>query len=174
MTYAPVALFAFKRPAHLRRTIESLQRCEDYARHRIIVFCDAARIAAEAERVADTRSVAVELLGQDAELHFAEEDRGLSRSIIDGVLEILQRHGRVIVVEDDLLLGTGFLRYLNDALSFYGDDPRVYQISGHAFEVPTFAHRSESSLLPLTTTWAGPIGLGLGGPWTQKQRVGSS
>lgn len=151
--HAPVALFCFNRPDHLRRAIKSLQRCEGYAQHRIIVFGDAARTPEDAERVAATRSVAVELLGRDAELRFAEENRGLSRSIIDGVSEILQRHGRVIVVEDDLLLGTGFLRYLNDALSFYADDPRVYQISGHAFEAPTFAHRSESLLLPLTTTW---------------------
>lgn len=151
--HAPVALFCFNRPDHLRRTIKSLQRCEGYAQHRIIVFGDAARTPADAGRVAATRSVAAELLGRDAELRFAEENRGLSRSIIDGVSEILQRHGRVIVVEDDLLLGKGFLRYLNNALSFYNDDPRVYQISGYAFEVPTFADRSESLLLPLTTTW---------------------
>jgi hypothetical protein len=151
--HAPVALFAFNRPDHLRRTIESLKRCEGYAQHRIIVFADAARTAAEAERVAATRAVAVELLGRDAELRFAEKNRGLSRSIVEGVDEMVQRYGRVIVVEDDLLLGNEFLRYLNDALSFYAGDSRVYQVSGHAFAVSEFACRRESLLLPLTTTW---------------------
>jgi hypothetical protein len=152
-THAPVALFAFNRPYHLRRTIESLKRCQGFAQTRIFLFADAARNPAEEEIVTATRSVAVELLGRDAELRFAHQNRGLSRSIIEGVSEIVERYGRVIVVEDDLLLGSSFLRYLNDALCFYADHPHVFQVSGHVFEVPEFARRRESLLLPLTTTW---------------------
>jgi hypothetical protein len=151
--HAPVVLFAYNRPDHLRRTIESLKRCEGYAQTPIFLFADAARTPAETDRVAATRLVAAELLGQGAEFRFAEENRGLSRSIIEGVGEIVERYGRVIVIEDDLLLSSGFLRYINDALSHYENNEKVFQISGYAFDAPELMCRSQSLLLPLTTTW---------------------
>jgi len=151
--HAPIALFAFNRPNHLRRTIESLKRCESYEKSRIFLFVDGARTLSEVELVQATRSVAVELLGTHAEFRFSRENHGLSRSIINGVSEIVERYGRVIVIEDDLLLSRGFLRYVNEALSWYADDERIYQVSGHNFNVPELARRRESMLLPLTTTW---------------------
>jgi hypothetical protein len=153
ITLAPVALFIFNRPDHLRRTIESLKACEGFADSPIIVFADGPRGLYDVAAVDATRRVAVELLGTQAEYHLSETNKGLASSIIYGVGLLVNRQGRVVVVEDDLTLAPGFLRFLNAALDQFVDDERVYQISGHMFEVPEFAERTEALLLPMTTTW---------------------
>jgi len=150
---APVALFVFNRPEHLRRTIESLKLCDGFADTPIIVFGDGARGAHDVPAVEATRRVAHELLGEQAEYRLSESNQGLASSIIYGVEQLLANHGRVIVVEDDLMLAPGFLRFLNEGLDRYADDERVYQISGHMFDVCEFVQRREALLLPFTTTW---------------------
>ena len=46
-----------------------------------------------------------------------EENYGLARNVIEGVTEIIERYGTVIVLEDDLVTNRYFLRFMNDALS---------------------------------------------------------
>ncbi|HEY6898554.1 MAG TPA: glycosyltransferase [Rhodocyclaceae bacterium] len=151
--YAPIAVFIYRRPAHLRRTLESLMQCAGFAASPLIVFGDGPRSDADRADVAATRAVAKELLGERAEYHFQEANQGLSRSVIHGVGEVLARFGRVIVVEDDLQLAPEFLSYMNDALERYADAPSIYQISAYQFSVAEFAQRRSALFLPLTVSW---------------------
>jgi hypothetical protein len=150
---APIAVFAYRRPDHLRRTLESLARCNGFAESQVYVFADGAKGEADAADVAATRDVARTLLGDRAEYRFSPENRGLSRSIVGGVEAVLERHGAVIVVEDDMEFGAGFLDYMNGALDRYAEEPRVWQVSGYMFDVAEFAGRDRALFLPLTTSW---------------------
>ena len=150
---APIALFAYRRPDHLRRTLESLARCNGFADSPVYLFVDGAKGGADASDVASTRDVARALLGDRAEYRLSPENRGLSRSIVGGVEAVLEQHGRVIVVEDDMQLGAGFLDYMNGTLDRYAEEPRVWQVSGYMFDVPEFKDRDQALLLPLTTSW---------------------
>ena len=58
-----------------------------------------------------------------------EKNWGLANSLIAGITEIVNKYGRVIVVEDDLILSPYFLKFMNDALEKYEDDDRVASIS---------------------------------------------
>lgn len=153
MTQAPVAIFAYNRPDHLRRTLLSLMACDGFDAAQVTVFCDGARGPAHGDAVAQARAVAQEILGSKADLRFSVQNQGLARSILGGVTELVEAHGRVIVIEDDFDLAPGFLTYMNAALHRYADDARVYQVSGHMFDVPEFAGRDRAMLLPFTTTW---------------------
>jgi hypothetical protein len=77
---------------------------------------------------------------------------GLARSVIAGVSEVCESHGRVIVLEDDLVVSRYFLDYMNDALNRYESEERVMQISAHMFPVPP-AGKSDAAFLPMTTSW---------------------
>ena len=57
----------------------------------------------------------------------------MANSIIIGVTEVCQRHGRVIVLEDDLVTSRYFLRYMNEALDLYEDQPHVISIHGYVY-----------------------------------------
>lgn len=151
--FAPIVVFAYRRPEHLRNTLNSLKQCEGFDSSPVIVYCDGPRNADEEASVEATHKVAREMLGEKAEYYFSDENRGLSRSVIAGVNDTLARFGQVIVVEDDLELSPAFLRYMNEALERYADTENVFQISGYMFNVPEFADTQEAMFLPFPVSW---------------------
>jgi hypothetical protein len=152
-TSAPLAVFAFNRPEHLRRTLTALLSCEGVDQTPITVFIDGPRSPKDTAAVAATRRVAEQMLGGTATIKAAGANQGLARSITSGVSELVEKHGRVIVLEDDLEVSRGFLTYMNSALDRYAENESVFQISGHMFDVPEFRSRTDAVCLPFTTTW---------------------
>lgn len=131
---APVALFAYKRADHLRMAVESLRRNPEAPATPLYVYCDGARRPQDEPEVAAVRDYVSRIDGFAAVVPvFRPHNLGLARSIIGGVGEVLARHGRVIVVEDDLLLSPHFLHYMNRGLDCYADDEAVASIHGYRY-----------------------------------------
>lgn len=134
MKLAPVVIFAYNRPRHLRATLEALSRAELSDRSEVWVFCDGPKSASAAGAVAAVRSELSEFARQPwfAALHVVESDinLGLAKSIISGVDRVLAASDRVIVLEDDLIVSVDFLRFMNDCLEFYRHDPSVGSVTG--------------------------------------------
>lgn len=153
MKYAPIALFVYKRPDHVRRAIQSLMECPEFSESKIIVYCDGPRTEKDTAAVNAAREVAKNLLGECARYVVSEQNRGLAASVIAGVTELCENYGRVIVVEDDLIVAPGFLTFLNAALDRYEYEERVMQVSGHMFPVPELQNNSMALFLPFVTSW---------------------
>jgi hypothetical protein len=150
---APIAIFCYRRPEHLHRTLKSLMQCDGFEGSPVFVFGDGPRNESEQASVDATRAVARELLGDRAEYHFSDVNRGLSTSVIAGINAVIERFERVVVVEDDLELSPDFLRYMNTALDRYADDARVFQISGYMFDAPEINSNQDAVFLPFTISW---------------------
>lgn len=150
---APVVVFAYRRPDHLRNTLASLMRCDGFRQSLVIVYCDGPRDDKEVNSVMATRELARTMLGEHAEYHFSEVNLGLSRSVIGGVTEAVGRFGRAIVVEDDLELCSDFLVFMNRGLDRYADEERVFQVSGYQFDVPELRNSISALFLPFTVSW---------------------
>jgi hypothetical protein len=149
---APIAFFAFRRPWTTLQALYALSRCPEAAQSELHVFSDGARSVADGEAVARVREVVrFHRWCGKIEIHESDRNLGLARSVIEGVGALCASHGRVIVVEDDLLVASGFLEYMNRGLELYRDQPAVMQISGHSF--PASAPESRAVLMPLATTW---------------------
>lgn len=128
---APIVLFVFARPVHTWRTIEALAANELADQSDLIVYSDAARHAAEAEHVIAVRALARTVKGfRSVTVIEREANYGLARNIIEGVTEVCNRNGRVIVLEDDIVTSPHFLSFMNAALDKYKDEQRVWHISG--------------------------------------------
>jgi len=136
MKLAPIALFAYNRPSHLSRTLEALSRNELAADSDLFVFCDGSRSPADAKMVQGVRDYVEGITGfKLLQVVKRPENLGLAQSIILGVTQLCNEFGRVIVVEDDLVTSPYFLRYLNEALSLYENDPEVISIHGYVYPV---------------------------------------
>lgn len=132
MVHAPVALFVYNRLHYAVQTLTSLQNSVDAEKTPLIIFADAARDAADAG-VNDVRALINEVSGfASVEIHHAPANMGLRRSLLSGIDAVLVRYDRVIVLEDDIVVGPWFLRYMNEALTLYQDDDRVAAVSGNA------------------------------------------
>jgi hypothetical protein len=150
---APIALFIFNRPRHLARTLATLQANPLFGDSPVTVFADGPRGRADESETQAARLVARDVLGSRAQYRMRDTNAGLANSIIEGVSDLVDRFGRVIVVEDDLEVAPGFLSYMNAALDRYADCGYVYQVSGYMFAAPAIAAGRRAVFLPLISTW---------------------
>lgn len=99
--YAPIAVFAFNRPDHLRRTLDALAANELAAQSDLTIFCDGPRSGAETEKTEAVRNVAKSAQGF-ASLTVVERpcNLGCATSIIDGLKQMFAQHAKLIVIED--------------------------------------------------------------------------
>ncbi len=154
MALAPVALFIYRRPEHTRRALECLLACPELANSPIHIFSDSAKTPEVARAVDQTRKIAHELV-PNATFVERTQNYGLARSIIEGTTDLTARYGRVIVIEDDLEVGPGFLRFMNDALDRYAEDDRVMAVSGYQFPLePELTEPSVFFSFPSSWGWA--------------------
>lgn len=133
---APIAVFAFRRPGHLERTLRALAACPEAGTSALTIYCDGPRHEGDAAPVQAVRAVARRCTGfLSVDVVESELNRGLAASIVSGVDEQLSVSDRVIVVEDDLVVSPHFLRYMHDGLELYADDPQVASIHGYTYPV---------------------------------------
>ncbi len=136
---APVVLFVYNRPEHTRRTLEALAKNELASESLLYIYADGLNANATDEPrrlVEQTREVIREKRWcKEVTIIESPENKGLARSIEEGVTQVINQHGRIIVLEDDVITSPGFLRYMNEALDIYQDDERVVHISGYMFPV---------------------------------------
>ena len=109
MTLAPILLFVYNRPLHVRRSIESLLANELAKESELYIFSDAAKDEMAQPNVNEVRQFIHSIKGFK-EIHYVErtENWGLARNIIDGVTTLVNQYGRVIVLEDDLIVAPYF------------------------------------------------------------------
>lgn len=137
MKLAPIVLFVYNRPDHTLKTLQALQRNTLAAQSTLHIFADGPKENASAEllnKINTVRNIiSAEKWCNEVVLHEFSTNKGLYRSIREGVTEILEQYGRVIVMEDDLQTSSAFLTYMNQALNFYADRKSVFSITGYNY-----------------------------------------
>ena len=137
MTLAPIIIFAYNRPDHLRKTLTWLGQNELADQSTLYIYCDGAKPNATEEQLAKVKAarqvaheVAVVPVFKEVHIIERKENLGLGTSVITGVTEIINKHGRAIVLEDDLETSPYFLSYMNQCLEHYDARKSVFSISG--------------------------------------------
>jgi hypothetical protein len=152
MKLAPIALFVYKRPEHTQHVLESLSQNTLAQKSSLFIFCDAAKKKQDQASVHHVRQIAKskKWCGK-VKIIERSKNWGLAKSIIAGVTELCNQYGKVIVLEDDLVLSPYFLDYMNQALTQYQADPRVMHISGYMF--PLQLKMPETFFLQTASCW---------------------
>ena len=153
MSYAPILLFVYNRPEHTRRCIESLLKNSLASESNLFIYADGAKDSTQQEAVNEVRNYIRSIQGfKQITLMERSENWGLARNIINGVTTQVNRYGKVIVLEDDLVVAPYFLQFMNDALGVYKNEPRVGHIQACDF--------TQDSSLPATflIKWTGSWG----------------
>lgn len=135
--FAPVILFVYKRLEHTRRTVEALKANYGAEQALLYVFSDGARENADRKAVEEVRKYLRTLSGF-SEIHLEESacNRGLAESVIHGVSAVVERFGRAIVLEDDMVTSPFFLDFMNKALVRFETDERIASIHGYTIPLP--------------------------------------
>ena len=149
---APILLFVYNRPQHVRQLVTSLLANNEAEESVLYVYADGAKDAEDQAAVEEVRQIILGLDGfKTMHLIKREENWGLARNVIDGVTNVVKKHGSVIVLEDDLVVAPYFLRFMNDALETYKDEPRVGHIQACDYtQDPTLP---DTFLIKWTGSW---------------------
>lgn len=152
---APIALFVYARPSHTRKTLEALQNNKLAEKSMLYIFSDGPKAEANDKtlgKISEVRSlIRKQQWCKQVQIIEADNNRGLAKSIIEGVSQVVNKHGRVIVLEDDLETSPGFLKYMNNALALYQNESRVFQVSG--FMVRNSPWVAKTGFLRVSTSW---------------------
>jgi hypothetical protein len=83
----------------------------------------------------------------------AAENLGLAASIERGASRLAGEFGKLIVIEDDLVVAPCALTWFNSGLTRFGSSEQVWQVSAHQFDVPALASRETGVFLHHVTSW---------------------
>src|SRR5690606_10863429 len=137
---------------HTARTLEALRRNDLAAQSDLVIFSDGARGKADERNVRAVRELAFRTTGfRSVTVVERERNFGLGTNIIEGVTEMCAKHGRVGVLEDDLVTAPYFLRYRNGGLTGYENECRVASV--HGYLLPLKVPLPETSFLRGADCW---------------------
>lgn len=136
MTTAPIALFVYNRPEHTIKTVEALKNNLLADESELFIFSDGFKGDYDKTGVGEVRNYIRTVTGfKNVRIFEKDQNIGLANSIIGGISEIVNKYGKVIVMEDDLVASPHFLQYMNDALNLYETEEKVISIHGYVYPI---------------------------------------
>lgn len=136
--YAPIILFVYNRLDKTKQVLEALAKNAESTFSDLYIYSDGAKNDEDEQKVKELREYLKSITGYKS-ITVTNRDRnyGLAKNIIDGVSNIVDKYGNIIVLEDDIVVGQYFLRFMNDALKKYKDNSEVMEITGYLEPVYT-------------------------------------
>lgn len=137
MELAPIVLFIYNRLENTKLLLESLSNNELANQSELYIYADGPKEGASEEVLSQIKEVRDFVANRNwckkSHIIFSEKNLGCAPSIVNGVTEVVNKHGKVIVLEDDLNLSPYFLSYMNDALNTYEHNMKVSSIGACNF-----------------------------------------
>lgn len=133
---APIVIFTYNRLDHTRRTVEALLLNKLAANSDLYIYSDGPKNDQAIEAVKAVRSYLQTITGfKTIKIVARDKNWGLTDSIVDGVTQIVNDYGKIIVLEDDIVTSPYFLDFMNEALTLYENEPTVMHVSGYFYPV---------------------------------------
>lgn len=156
MQLAPVILFVYNRPLHTLETLQALAKNILFYDSTLIIYSDGPKNTSkiEIDKINEVRKVLKQKKwSKKVIIHENTVNKGLATSVIDGVSETINLYGKVIVIEDDLICGKGFIEFMNKALNNYENISSVMSVSGYVFPNVYRFVNSPFFIFGGTSTW---------------------
>lgn len=130
-----IALFVYNRPYHTMQVLEGLKRNKI---SKMYIFSDGAKNEMDSSEVKEVRKLIKKIDWCETEVHISFENKGLAKSIVEGINYILNRYDRIIVLEDDCVPSSDFITFMEKCFDKYGGLEDVMSVSGFSppVEVP--------------------------------------
>jgi hypothetical protein len=128
---APVLVIGFNRPNSLEKVFNSLASSKP---SRVLVAIDGPRknIESDLPKVLKAQNTVSNINWNcRIETRFRTQNLGIRKGIPDAVSWAIEKYGRVIVIEDDLIPGPSFIDFMQNSLNRFEKNLRIGHISGY-------------------------------------------
>jgi GR25 family glycosyltransferase involved in LPS biosynthesis len=131
---SPVIFFCFNRLDHLIDCINSLKRNELAKKTTIIFYSDGPKKNTDILKVRRIRRYLINLKGfKKKKLVFRNKNFGTKKNITQGINETFKKYDKAIILEDDIIVGKYFLKFMNFSLDNYFNQKNIWHINGWSY-----------------------------------------
>lgn len=135
MKLSPIGIGVYGRVNHLKQTIAALLQNDLSDQSDLYIFSDAPRPGDE-ERVAEVRDYLHQVKGFKSVSVIERTTNGRTYNNRAGMKYLLDKYGKMIWLEEDIVTAPGFLSFMNQALERYASYPDVISITGYTQPIP--------------------------------------
>lgn len=150
---SPIVCFAYSRPNHLQRMLTSLENNYLASESEITFYIN----GVDKNTNLEDWNLVIEVAKKNwkfksIDLQIREENIGPKKNILHGISEMFGVHDKLIIIEDDLILGPYFLKFLNESLNIYKNDKNIWHINGWSYP-QLIPNRSRSVVSRYVSPW---------------------
>lgn len=156
MELAPIVLFVYNRPWHTEQTLQALEKNELAQDSVLYIYADGPEKGATPDQLEKIDQVR-RLIRKDwkfKEIKIVEREKnwGLADNIVNGVTTVVDEHGKIIVLEDDIVVTRYFLDFMNCCLNKYSSDKNIAGVTGYNY----YSEESfpDCFTLPIACSWS--------------------
>ncbi|MFC4213183.1 glycosyltransferase family A protein [Pedobacter lithocola] len=131
-----IGVFCYNRVSKLKRCIEALLKNPECKNMDIVFFSDGPKIGSDDTHIKEVRHYIDNLDGfKNIIKHYREHNLSTGPNFRTGLTFLSENYERFIIVEDDLIVSSNYLKFLIDALEFYKDDQSVFCVTAYVFPI---------------------------------------
>ncbi|GFI09518.1 hypothetical protein IMSAGC007_01981 [Lachnospiraceae bacterium] len=146
-----IAVFAYNRSSHLQQVLGGLQKNRNV--EKLYLFQDGLKCEVHRKEWEKVKQVIKNIDWCETSCSFADVNKGLSFSIVNGVNRVLEENDAVVVLEDDCVPHSGFMTFMSEALQKYQNEKKVYSVSGYAYSVTVKNNGTDAYFTRRISSW---------------------
>ena len=127
-----IALFVYNRPKHTQKVLKGLWRNNI---SKLYIFSDGFKDEKDRDSVEKVRNLVDSIDWCETEIIKSKENKRLANSIVYGVNYVLEKHTRIIVLEDDCIPSDSFIAFMEKCFDKYEDNEKVMNITGYSLPI---------------------------------------
>ena len=134
--FSPLVVFTHLRINELKKCISSIKKCKESKNTHLYIISDGAVDQTQEIKVNKVRKYIRSIKGfKKKTIYLRKKNFGLSKNIILGITKIINKHGRIIVLEEDIIVQKEFINFMNLSLEKYKNESKIWHISGWNYNV---------------------------------------
>ena len=134
--FAAILIGVYDRLAHLKSCVESLLGNREAIFSDLFIAIDYPQKSQDAEKISLVIDYCKKINGfRSVKLIIREINYGPQKNYLDAMDKIFEKYPSLIVLEDDNVVTSNFLEYMNGALEFYKEDNRIFSVCGFSFPI---------------------------------------
>jgi hypothetical protein len=137
-TYKSIAIgvFCYKRASKLKQCINALLQNPECPELEIIFFSDGYKGEKDQKGVLEVREYIDSITGfKNVQKHYRDRNFSTGPNFKEGLSFLCANYERFIVVEDDLIVSSNYIKYLSDGLEFYKNEESVFCVTAYNFPI---------------------------------------
>lgn len=136
MNYSPILISVYDRVAHLTKCVESIKENKEAKDSDLFIAVDYPNKASDKDKIEKVLKYCASIDGfKSVNIIKRNKNFGAGINATEALFELFEHYDKAICMEDDNIVSSTFLEFMNDALNYYENDDRIINITGFNYPV---------------------------------------